>query len=169
MSICTDTLLRAATAAADMAASIDAHPDVLRATEEALQAAFEGIPEPEGVNIAKAIGEALEAVSQVTGDYRAWARAWHFMPSPGRRAVAAEFAARLDAWTVQHRPKPETPRRRLAKLALTLLRSGTTGRALLHRLDHANATLMEPLSTEAVGEVAVWAARTVTEGHRHAA
>jgi hypothetical protein len=169
MSIATDTLLRAATAAADMAANLDAHPDAQRGTEDALQAAFDGIPEDEGARIAKAIGEALEAVAEVTGDYRAWARAWHFMPSLGRRAAVAEFAARLDAWCVQNRPKPERPRRRLAKFALMLLRAGTTGRELLRRLDDANATFTEPLSAEIVGEVAVWAARAVMEDHRHAA
>ncbi len=164
-----DAVLRAANAAADMAANIDSRPDVLRASQEALQAAFDGVAEDEGVRIAKAVGDGLEAAAKVTGDYRAWARAWHYMPSPGRRAAVAEFAARLDAWCIQNRPKPDTPRRRLAKLALTLLRAGTTGRALLRRLDAANATFEEPLPAEAIGEVAVWAAATVAEGHRHAA
>lgn len=164
-----DVVLRAANAAADLAASIDSHPDVLRAAQEALQAAFEGIPEDEGIRIAKAVGAGLEAAAKVTGDYRAWARAWHYMPSPGRRAAVAEFTARLDAWCVDNRPKPDTPRRRLAKLALALLRTGTTGRELLRRLDAANATFDEPLPAAAVGEVAVWAAAAVAEGHRHAA
>lgn len=164
-----DTVLRAANAAADMAANIDSHPDVLRAAQEALRAAFDGLAEDEGIRIAKAVGEGLEAAARVTGDYRAWARAWHYMPSPGRRAAVAEFAARLDAWCVQNRRKPDTPRQRLAKLALALLRTGTTGPELLRRLDAANATFDEPLPSQTVGEVAIWAAAAVAEGHRHAA
>lgn len=164
-----DYTIRAAAAAANLAASIDADPDVLHASQDALQAAFGGIEEAEGVRIAKAIGAGLEAVAQITGDYRAWAMAWHYMPSPGRRAAAAEFGARLDAWSVQRQPKPDTPRRRLAKFALKLLRAGTTGRELLRRLNEANATLEDPIPAEVVGEIAVWAARTVMEGRRNAA
>ena len=169
MSTVMDASARAATAAANLAASIDARPDVLHASQEALQAAFHGIEEAEGVRIAKAIGAGLEAVAEITGDRRAWAMAWHYMPSPGRRAAAADFAARLDAWSVQNQPKPDTPRRKLAKFALKLLRAGTTGRELLRRLDEANATMTEPVSAEMVGEIAVWASRAVTEGRRHAA
>ena len=169
MSPLDDCTIRAASAAADMAASIDAHPDVLRASCEALQAAFHGIEEAEGVRIAKAVGAGLEAVAEITGDYRAWAKAWHYMPSPGRQAAVAEFAARLDAWSVQNQPKPDTPRRKLAKFAMKLLRAGTTGRELLRRLDEANATMEEPIPAEIVGEIAVWATRTVMEGRRNAA
>jgi len=160
-----DVRISALTVAADLAAGIDAGAEGLEEKGAALAGAFADTDEDAGVRI----GAGLESAARISGDWRPWAAAWHFLPSPGRRAAAAELAQRLDAWCVQRRPQPHTPRQRLARLALALLREGVAGRAALARLDEANATLDEPLTAEAVGQVLVWAGRVANEDRANAA
>jgi len=164
-----DCMISAMAAAADLAAGIDAGAEALEEKGAALAAAFGGTDEDAGVRIGEAIGAGLESAARISGDWRPWATAWHFLPLPGRRAAAAELAQRLDAWTVQRRPQPHTPRQRLARLALALLREGVGGRAALASLDRANETLDQPLPAEAVGEVLVRAGRIANERRAHVA
>jgi len=162
-------LVSAMAAAADLAAGIDADAEVLEEKGAALAAAFSDTDEDAGVRIAEAIGAGLESAARISGDWHPWATAWHFLPSPGRRAAAAELAQRLDAWCVQRRSPPPTPRQRLARMALALLREGVAGRAALLKLDQANATLDQPLPAEAVGAVLIWAGRVANEDRANAA
>ena len=162
-------MISAMAAAADLAAAIDAGAEELEEKGAALADAFAGTDEDGGVRIAEAIGAGLESVARITGDWRGWATGWHYLPSPGRRAAAADLAQRLDAWSAQRRPQPDTPRKRLARLALALLREGVAGRAALASLDRANATFDEPLTPETIGAVLLWAARAAKEGRPNAA
>lgn len=88
-------------------------------------------------------------------------------------AANAEFSARIEASRRAHlatrrAAPPDTPRRRLSRLAVRLLRSGCSGRELLAELDAANAALPAPLDADAVGSVALWASGAVRET-RHGA
>lgn len=95
--------------------------------------------------------------------WAAWAEALWTEPSEFRSAAGAELWRRLGAWVVPPAPRRETPRRRLARLAVRLLRAGCSGRELLRQLDKAAATLPEPIAAEDVGSVALWAAQAVRE------
>jgi hypothetical protein len=109
----------------------------------------------------------LEEAARLSDDWRAWAFACNRIPWSHLRAAAAELGERIDAWAAPaNRRRRSTPRRRLAGLALRLLRGGIGGRDLLRQLDAANATFDPPLAADAVGEVAAWAAGEV-RGHRH--
>lgn len=132
---------------------------------DVVRGAFVHLDEPAAVALGKQIAAELFASGQRTGNLKPWAEAQHRLPRPGQREAAQELCRTLDAWRT---PPPARPAddsgRRLRRLACQLVRAGTTGRELLRRLDEADATLPAPLSAEAVGRIAAWAAHTARKG-----
>lgn len=128
---------------------------------EALDIVFSKMPEAAAVRLGKMVSDRLFAHAARTGDWQTWAEALHHLPRPGQREAGAAFCAHLDAWSA---PRPARPAddaaRRLRRLACELVRAHVPGRQLLHRLDEANGTLSDPVSAEAIGRIATWAART---------
>ncbi len=126
------------------------------------------LDDPAADRFNRGVTRLLAGSARITGEWGGWAEAqWH-LPSSSWRAACREFQSRVAAWATPSRPAPETPRRQLARLAIRLLRTGTTAGELLRQLDAANATLHEPVTSSTVGEVAIWAASAVREDRRHA-
>ena len=132
--------------------------------DDALHDAFVGLPQGTADALVTRVSADLASAARVSGDYVPWAFAVNRLPWPHMRLPVAEFAQRIDAWTVQERPRPDTPRRRVARLAMRLLRAGVGGRELLRQLDAANSSLDTPLAADVVGDVATWAANAVKAG-----
>lgn len=135
-----------------------------------LEEGFVGLSAPLCDRLARAISDKLAQHAAVTRDWSWWAEAqWH-LRLPALREAAQPFRERLDAIArATRRDRAPDPRRReLARAALRLLRAGASGRELLARLDDLNCALPEPLPPDAIGTVALWAAKTVREG-AHAA
>jgi hypothetical protein len=129
---------------------------------------FRGLSDDGADVLGRDLLDGLDAAARQTGDWLGWAFAANRIPWSHIRQAAAELQHRVDAWTVPAgRRRVPSPRRRLAGLALRLLRGGAGGRELLHHLALANATLDPPLPPDAVDSVALWAAAAV-KGARHA-
>ena len=146
----------------------DALDAAFAADADRLAAAFAGLSGEVADKLGKHLTKGLGTAAGITGDWSAYGFAVNRVPWSHIREPARELQQRIDAWTVAAPRRVDSPRRRLARLAVKLIRAGTPGRDVLRQLDAANATLSEPIAAEAVGAVAVWAARTV-RGLAHAA
>ncbi|MCC6718240.1 MAG: hypothetical protein IT555_10175 [Acetobacteraceae bacterium] len=126
-----------------------------------LAAAFAGVTGEVADKLGRHLVNGLALVARVTGDWKPYGFAVNRVPWSYQRPAAVDLQQRVDAWTVAKRPQPDSPRRRLARLAMKLIRAGTPGRDVLRQLDQANATMPAPIAAETVGELARWAATEV--------
>lgn len=114
--------------------------------------------------IVRRISDKLAQHATVTGDWRIWAEAqWHLrLPA---LHTEAEPLRSLDAIrrNIALARRPDACRRHLAGLAIRLMRHHATGHEMMTRLHGANEAFPEPLPDEVVGQIAIWAARTVRE------
>ena len=125
----------------------------------AIEAGFRGLPEAQALDLAREITRRLEQHAVASGDWTTWAKALHVLPRPGQREAAQWFVSRLDAWTPPPPPRPvDDRRRRLARLAVRLVKSRMPSVQVIAKLNEANATLPEPLDGDTVYSIALWAA-----------
>ena len=125
----------------------------------AIETGFAGLSEPLALELAAEITRRLEQHAQASGDWQPWAEAQHHLPRPGWREAGQLLGQHLDAWTA---PKPARPtddrRRRLARLAVQLVKARVPSLQVIARLDEANAVLSDPIPGDSVHEIALWAA-----------
>lgn len=150
-------------------AAIEDQPGNPSATWQTVGAAFAHFDETTALDLSNAVAERLFASGQRTGSFKAWAAALHHLPRRGQREAAQSFATRVDAWVVRSPAAADVGLRRLRRLACDLIRAGTYGRELLRRLNEANATLASPISSAAIGNVALWAADVTKKEYQCAA
>ena len=125
----------------------------------AIETGFSGLDEPLALDLAREVSERLAKHGQITGNLKPWAAALHHLPRPGWREAGQVLAEHLDAWATPRTARPaDDGARRLRRLACRLIRARVPGRELLHQLDEANGTLSDPVSAEAIGRIAKWAA-----------
>jgi hypothetical protein len=129
--------------------------------QDNLARAFRGLSDDGVANLGRELLQGLDLAARLSGDRTAWAFACNRIPWPYVRVGAAELQARIDAWTAPAGRQAAPGRRQLARLAIRLLRAGEPGAKVLAQLDAANATLAAPITAEAVGDVARWAAAEV--------
>ena len=126
-----------------------------------LARAFQGLSNDAADALGRELLDGLDQAARLSADRTAWAFASNHVPWSHVRAGAAELQGRIDTWAAPAGRKAPPGRRQLARLAIRLLRAGEPGARVLAQLDAANATLATPIAAEAVGEVAIWAARAV--------
>lgn len=139
----------------------DALDAAFSADADRLAAAFAGLSGEVADKLGKHLAKGLETAAGITGDWSAYGFAVNRVPWSYIREPARELQQRIDAWTVAPPRRVDSPRRRLARLAVKLIRAGTPSRDVLRQLDQANATMEAPIAAEVVGDVARWAATEV--------
>lgn len=134
----------------------------------AVSAVFASLPPAIAEEMARAVSAKLQEHAAITGDWTLAAEAaWHLRARHWRDA-GAELAAHVDAWRAPPGRPADDRRRRLARLAVRLVKAGSPSLDIIRRLSEANATLEAPLDEQALASVAVWAAKAAGE-KRHPA
>jgi hypothetical protein len=133
--------------------------------EDALRFGLAGLVPSMRAPLAAAVADRLAELAREDGHWHTWAWALHLLTPEWHAEAGRELWKRLERWATPQAEVRTDSRRELARLAMRLVRGGVPGREALRRLDEANATLAAPLSSDAVGDLVIWAARAA--GGRH--
>lgn len=125
------------------------------------------LDDDEGDRFARGVTRLLMRAAHITKNWAPYFDSQWALPSSSWRQACREFGDRVAAWAVPAKPKAETPRRQLGRLAIRLVQAGEDATSLLRRLDVANATFDAPVSAADVGDIAIWAARTASGDRLH--